>query len=88
MKSLILSHLGSCNGRKLQNSWDFDADPSWYVYSAPYDPTRMKIINAVYGLYPSKVWDLPMALAVFQNTPRKKFFFYYGLQRLSAEKNP
>ena len=76
VRSLILSHLGCCNGRKFQNSWDFNADPTWYVYSALYGPTRMKIINALHGLYPSKVWDLLMALAVFQSTSRKKIFFF------------
>ena len=72
VRSLILSHLGCCTGRKLENSWDFNADPTWYVYSVPYGSTRMKIINSFYGLYPSKVWDLLMVLAVFQSTPRKK----------------
>ena len=72
VRSLILSHLGCCNGLKLENSWDFNADPTWYVYRAPYGSTRMKTINSLYGLYPSKVWDLLMALAVFQSTPWKK----------------
>ena len=42
----VLINLGWCNGRKLQNSWDFAPDLTWWVYSIPYCHTRFPLCQS------------------------------------------
>ena len=54
--SLILSHVACCNGRKLQNSWCFVPDSTWWVYSARYGPMRLSLREN----YKYPLWTLPL----------------------------
>ena len=43
VSSLNLSHLGCYNGHKLQSSWAFVPDHTWWVYRVPYSPRRFPL---------------------------------------------
>ena len=61
----VLRNRGCCNGQNLQRSWGFAPDPTWWVYTSPYDPMRFSLREKDKSpLCPSKVWDFPTDLNI------------------------